>query len=83
MNNLKLIRAHLGQTQQFIADGIGCTQANIGHYERGQTFSPEMARKLIELCAKEFGLVITFDHVYGNAKLPELAVSAKRAAVTV
>lgn len=74
MNNLKSIRTHLGQTQQAIADGLGCTQSNIGHYERGQMFPPEMARKLIAICAQQFGLVITFDHVYGDAKLPELPV---------
>ncbi|GDY37253.1 helix-turn-helix domain-containing protein [Acidovorax sp. NB1] len=68
MHNLKPIRDRLGITQQAMADGIGCTQGNIGHYERGQTLPPEMARKLIEFCATK-GLHITFDHVYGDAAL--------------
>lgn len=83
MNNLKLIRAHLGQTQQVIADGIGCTQANVGHYERGQTLPPDMAKKLIEFCAKDFGFVISFDHVYGDAKLPAFNAGSIGAARTV
>ena len=69
MHNLKPIRERLGITQQVMADGIGCTQGNIGHYERGQTLPPEMARKVIEFCASK-GLCITFDHVYGDAELP-------------
>lgn len=72
MHNLKLIRERLGVTQQALADGIGCTQGNIGHYERGQTLLPEAASKLIEFAAVH-GLAITFDHIYGAAELPELA----------
>ncbi|CAB5675761.1 helix-turn-helix domain-containing protein [Comamonas aquatica] len=75
MNHLKTIRQRLGLTQQAIATELGCTQGNVGHYERGQMFPPEMARKLIAICAQQFGLVITFDHVYGDAKLPELPVA--------
>ena len=69
MNNLKSIRERLGITQQAMADGIGCTQGNIGHYERGQTLPPDMARKVIDFSASK-GLHITFDHVYGSAELP-------------
>ena len=68
MHNLKPIRDRLGITQQAMADGIGCTQGNVGHYERGQTLPPDMARKLIEFCATK-GLLITFDHVYGDQAL--------------
>lgn len=68
MHNLKPIRDRLGITQQAMADGIGCTQGNVGHYERGQTLPPDMARKLIEFCATK-GLHITFDHVYGDQAL--------------
>lgn len=71
MHNLKPIRERLGVTQQAMADGIGCTQGNIGHYERGQTLPPDMARKVIDFSASR-GLAITFDHVYGDAELPEL-----------
>lgn len=69
MHKLKPIRERLGVTQQVLADGIGCTQGNIGHYERGQTLLPDVAAKLIEFAAQR-GLVITFDHVYGDAELP-------------
>ena len=74
MHNLKPIRERLGVTQQAMADGIGCTQGNIGHYERGQTLPPDMARKVIDFCASK-GLAITFDHVYGSTALPELILS--------
>ncbi len=69
MHNLKPIRERLGVTQQALADGIGCTQGNIGHYERGQTLPPEMAAKVIAYAGRR-GLRITYDHVYGDAPLP-------------
>lgn len=72
MHHLKPIREHLRVTQQELADGLGCTQGNVGHYERGQTLPPAMAAKLITFAASK-GLRITFDHVYGKAKLPKLA----------
>jgi len=70
MHNLKLIRSRLGVTQQVMAGALGCAQSNIGHYERGQTLPPDMARKLIDFAAAR-GLVIGFDHVYGDAPLTE------------
>jgi len=69
MNHLKSIRERLGITQQVMADGLGCTQGNVGHYERGQTLPPAMARRLIDFCSSR-GMSISFDHVYGNAPLP-------------
>lgn len=72
MHNLKPIRERLGVTQQALADGIDCTQGNVGHYERGQEFPPDRARLLIKF-AKKHGLTITFDHVYGNATLPKVS----------
>lgn len=66
MHNLKNIRTSLGMTQQAMADALGCTQGNIGHYERGQTLPPDMARKLIQIATMQ-GLPITYDHVYGEA----------------
>lgn len=70
MHNLKPIRERLGVTQQTLADGIGCTQGNIGHYERGQTLPPDMAARVISFASAR-GLAITFDHIYGDAELPE------------
>ncbi|WCM86674.1 helix-turn-helix domain-containing protein [Acidovorax sp. NCPPB 3576] len=70
MQNLRIIRQRLGITQRVVADGIGCTQGNVGHYENGQTVPPAMARKLIAFC-KSQGLPITFEHIYEDAKLPE------------
>lgn len=79
MHNLKSIRERLGLTQQALAAGIGCTQGNVGHYERGQTLPPNMARKLIEF-ADAHGLRISFDTVYGAAPLPELAAQESASA---
>lgn len=70
MNHLKIIRLRLGLTQQSIAAELGCTQGNVGHYERGQTLPPDVARKLI-LIAQARGLPIGFDHVYGDSPLPD------------
>lgn len=71
MSNLKSIRERLGVTQQALADGIGCTQGNVGHYERGQMLPPKVAAALIAFAAKK-GLRIGFDHVYGELELPAL-----------
>lgn len=72
MNNLKPIRLRLGMTQRAMGDAIGCTQSNVGHYEKGQTLLPGMARKVIDAAA-ERGLTIGFDHVYGVEPLPQFA----------
>ena len=72
MANIKEIRTALRLTQQALADGLGCTQTNIGHYERGQTVPPPMARRLIEFAAGR-GLALTFDHIYSDKPLPELS----------
>ena len=63
MHNLKPIRERLGVTQQQLADGIGCTQGNIGHYERGQSLPPDMAAKLIAF-AKDKGVKLSFNDIY-------------------
>lgn len=70
-HHLKDIRECLGVTQKVLADGIGCTQGNVGHYERGQTLPPEMASRVIRFAA-EHGLRINYDHVYGELPLPQL-----------
>lgn len=71
MHHLKRIRERLGVTQQVLADGIGCTQGNVGHYERGQTLPPEMAARVIAFASPR-GLRIGYDHIYGDAPLPRL-----------
>lgn len=78
MHNLKDIRKLLGVTQKALADGMGCTQGNVYHYENGQTLPPDAAKQLIDFAAGR-GVHITFDHVYGSAVLPE-AVEVKASA---
>jgi putative transcriptional regulator len=70
MHNLKSIRERLCVTQQVLAENIGCTQGNVGHYERGQTLLPEVAAKVIAFAASR-GLRIGYDHIYGDAPLPK------------
>lgn len=72
MSSVKTIRSRLGLTQQSLADGIGCTQGNVWHYEQGQTVPPSAATKLIEFAASK-GLVIGFEHIYGGLDVPELS----------
>lgn len=74
MSNVKTIRERLGVTQKVLADGIGCTQGNIGHYENGQTVPPDAARALITFASTR-GLAITFDHIYGDAVLPAVDIA--------
>lgn len=64
MNPLKKIRLKLDMTQQALADGIGCTQGNIGHYERGQTIPPDRAIQIIKF-AKKHGVKVSMDEIYG------------------
>lgn len=67
MNRFKTIRTRLGVTQKVIADGIGCSQANVVHYEtRDQTVPPESAKRLI-VFAKGLGHAVTYEDIYGPA----------------
>ncbi|MFS4515349.1 helix-turn-helix domain-containing protein [Delftia tsuruhatensis] len=75
MNQVKEIRLRLGVTQQTLGGALGCTQTNIGHYERGQMMPTPRARLLINYAAG-LGLALTFDHLYGDAPLPDLAPAA-------
>lgn len=68
MNNVKTIRERLGLTQAILAEGMGCTQGNVGHYEQGQTVPPDAARRLIAF-AKTKGCELTFDDIYGDPSI--------------
>lgn len=68
MNTIRRIRERLGLTQAALARGLGLSQANIAHYEKGQTMPPDVARRLIGL-ARERGCALSFDHVYGAREL--------------
>ena len=73
MNTIKSIRARLGLTQAALAEAIGCTQGNVGHYEnKGQTVPPEVARRLIAHAAR-LGVPLSFDDVYGPSPQPSQA----------
>lgn len=69
MSTIKAIRDRLGITQAALAESMGCTQGNVGHYERGQTVPPDAAKRLIAFAATR-GLELTMDQVYGLAPLP-------------
>lgn len=75
MSNIKSIRERLGVTQQTLAVGIGCSQGNVSFYEKGQEMPPSTAQRLIDF-SRERGLELTFDHVYGDAPLPDLEQKA-------
>jgi putative transcriptional regulator len=70
MNPFHLIRSRLGLTQLAIAGELGVSQGNVSFYEKGQTVPPHIARKLLA-CAKKRGLSLSYDHVYGAAKIPK------------
>ena len=88
MSNILSIRKRLGMSQAALGEAIGCTQGNVGHYERGQTVPPEMARRLIRFAASR-GVVITFDDVYGEVAaaatdvLPSISAVGAGAAVQI
>ena len=70
MSAFKTIRERLGMTQAALGEALGCTQGNISFYEKGQTVPPDTARSLIAI-ARQRGLPLTFDHVYGGAPVPD------------
>lgn len=63
MNIIKSIRDSIGITQAELADALGCTQGNIGHYERGQSIPPEKAKKLVEFAASK-NVSVTLEQIY-------------------
>lgn len=77
MEALKTIRQRLNVTQQVFARGIGCSQGNVSHFERGQTIPPDTAKRVIEYC-RNFGLRIGFDHIYGTAEIPHVLRKPRR-----
>lgn len=68
MSNIKVIRDRLGLTQAALAEGIGCTQGNVGHYEKGQTVPPDAAKRLIAFAAK-LGCTVSYEDIYGRVKV--------------
>lgn len=62
----------MGITQSELAIGIGVTQGNISHYEKGQTVPPEVAARLIGF-AQTLGMSLTFDDIYRPTKEAEHA----------
>jgi putative transcriptional regulator len=67
MSNIKAIRERLGLTQEALAEGMGCTQGNVGHYEtKGQTVPPDAAKRLIAFALSR-GVEITYEDIYGPA----------------
>lgn len=70
MNRIKEIRERLSLTQEQFGKGIGCTQGNVGHLERGnQVLMPDLAGKVIEFSGTH-GLPLTLDQVYGRVPIP-------------
>ena len=66
------IRKRLGLTQAALADKLERCQASICAYEAGrQGISPDAARRLVQL-ARQSGLDISLDHVYGDRLLSEV-----------
>lgn len=75
MNAIRSIRDRLGATQTELGAALGVTQSNVSFYENGQTMPPDVAAKLIAFAAKG-GLSISYDHIYGGARLPRAKVKA-------
>ena len=75
MSTFKAIRQLLGATQQDLAVALGCTQGNVSLYDRGQTVLPDVGKRLIDI-AKERGISLSMDQIYGLSPLPALDVEA-------
>lgn len=72
MSYFKAIRERMGLTQAAMADGIGCTQGNVWHYEQGQTVPPDAAKRLIVFAASH-GHEVTYEQIYGVATAADAA----------
>lgn len=71
---IRRIRDRLNMPQRALAALIGVTQGMVGNYETHRhEISPAVARRLVEV-ARERGVSITLDQVYGLEPVP--AVSA-------
>jgi putative transcriptional regulator len=79
MSRILEIRKRLGLTQTELAEVLGCTQGNVGHYERGQLLRPDRASYLIAFAASR-DLRLTMDHIYGSASLPALKEAKRKTA---
>jgi len=69
MNAVRAIRQRLGVTQAEVAEAIGVSQSNVSFIERGQEIQPDAAKRLATW-ARDRGLEIGLDHVYGVVPLP-------------
>jgi len=73
MSTIKTIRDRLGLTQTALANAIGCSQGNVGHYEnKGQTMPPAVAKRLITFAAS-IGHEIHYEDIYGPVDEKEAA----------
>ncbi len=77
MSQIKVIRIKLGLSQKAIANVMGCTQSNVSFYEGGQTVPPDAAKRLIAHAA-DAGLLLSFDHIYGDIELPDVAIVTQK-----
>ena len=68
----RLIRRRLGISQAEMARAMDCSAANIMFYERGQAVPPPRAKLLI-IFARSRGLALTWENLYDDAPLPEIA----------
>jgi putative transcriptional regulator len=69
MSRFADIRRVLALTQVEMAEILGCTQSNVSFLDRGQTITPDVAKKLVDAAAL-LGVKLTLDHVYGDGVLP-------------
>lgn len=69
MSAIKSIRERLGVTQAVLAEGMGCTQGNVWHYEHGQAVPSDAAKRLIAYAAT-LGHVVTYEQIYGAPDAP-------------
>ena len=64
MSRIAKLRKRLNLTQSGLGEVVGCTQGNVGHYERGQTIPPEVAKRLIAY-ARSQGVEVGYEDIYG------------------
>ena len=76
MNQIKQIRQALGLTQREFGNGIGVFQTMVSFYEVGKSDpTPDTARSIIRF-ARSKGFPINYEHVYGDAPVPEFVPAA-------
>ncbi len=80
MNPIRLIRDRLGLSQGALGEKLKVDASNISNYERGKCRMPPAVAELLIEEARQRGLRIDYNQIYGLTGLPEAPVVVEKQA---